>query len=143
MIVSVHMRDGRVQTFGSAKPRQYAKAHDCACQSMKGGVTKDGETQQKLKELMQFFGLDAKGFKDALTGDQTPGVDRIQSSLDDWREEQRITQAEIEAAIPAAKPALQRILQNQTIRIKQLEMELFRLQRDNENAQFRDGKVAP
>jgi hypothetical protein len=145
MGVKLHIhRSGRDFTVDTAKPApspQPKKTHDCACHMMKA---KDGETQQKLKELMQFFGLDAKGFKDVLTTrDQTPGVDRIKQSLDDWREEQRITQAEIDAAIPSAKPALQRILQNQTIRIKQLEMELFRLQRDNENAQFRDGKVAP
>jgi hypothetical protein len=105
-ILHIHRRNGRVLTFDSAKASLRVKVKDCpGC----GGTCKGA------------------------VHDQTPGVERLRQSLADWQEEQRITQAEIAAAIPSARPALERILQNQTIRIKQLEMELFRLARDEEN----------
>jgi t-SNARE complex subunit (syntaxin) len=116
-----------------------AKVRDCpGC----GGKCKDtaktidaGEVRQKLNELMKFFSLSGDAAKDGeeVVEERTPGIDRIRQSLADWQEEQKITQAEIDAAIPSAVPALNRILQNQIIRIKQLEMELFRLERDGEN----------
>lgn len=59
--------------------------------------------------------------------DQTPGADRLRQALEIWKQSLAMTQAEIDAAIPADRPPLQRILQNQTIRISQIEAELFRL----------------
>jgi hypothetical protein len=138
VILHLHRPNGRVLTFDSAKPALRAKVRDCpgcggACKDAKKTVDA-GEVKQKLHELMQFFSLSGDAAQDGEeVRDQTPGIDRIRQSLADWQEEQKITQAEIAAAIPAAVPALNRILQNQTIRIKQLEMELFRLERDGEN----------
>jgi hypothetical protein len=143
MNVKLHLRSGRVLTIDTARPvlrKAAPRAKTCDCADC-GGTCKDaakktldaGEVRQKLNELMKFFSLSGDAAQDEAVRDQTPGIDRIRQSLADWQEEQKITQAEIDAAIPAAVPALNRILQNQIIRIKQLEMELFRLERDGEN----------
>ena len=100
MSVIVHVyRNGRVATVGAAKPASPKQVHDCACQHMGDKATKD----------------------------QTPGADRLRFVLDIWKQSKAMTENEIAAAQPADRPALQRLLQNQTIKISQIEDELFRL----------------
>ena len=104
MGVKLHIhRSGRIFTVDTAKPApppQRKKTHDCACQ----------------------------GMKDRNVRDETPGADTIRAALAIWKQSLAMTQAEVQAATPSDQPALNRILQNQTIKISQLEDELFRLE---------------
>lgn len=103
VIVHLHSCDGRVVTYDSAKHHLRKKTHDCACQGMKDRATKDQEMEG------------------------TPGASRLRFVLDIWKQSQAMTEQAIASAIPSDRPALQRLLQNQTIKISQIEDELFRL----------------
>jgi hypothetical protein len=116
MNVKLHLRSGRVLTIDTAKTvlrlKDTMRAKTCDCPGC-GGACKD-KRKSKDQELVA-------------TEVQTPGADLIRAQLEIWKESKAMTEQAIGAAIPSARPELERLLQNQTIKISQLEDELFRL----------------